>query len=534
MKENRNISTEELFREGFAGHEQAFDDKAWSQMVTLLDQDEQFKPLIGIPSVDKTKGTKKRTILKIITIMSTLGILSASLFMLVNNGKDAKINSELPHIGTEQTQPSYEDKVSNSKQTDYNSTSGEPTTNGSKSETITNNGKIKPDGTSNSVKSKQAVSASSQSSVSKSLTTNKNNLTDGASSNDNNSVDESVIEMPKDTVKTVVTEGKTYKVFVHRQWVPEEYEYTETNVIQPVQDGFLGIHFTAERPRGIDTMSAGFNLQFMSGNRIKSNSFGIYGGFDFGVQFYGKGKKSGVTLNTVNQDSGYTHLSSYSIDFFARGHLEYAKFRLIPYINIAAGPRLYSTNQKVASYLPLKDNESSSITNAHTSVSMMAGIGAGLRWRVGKVVSLDFRYEWMTGSPVKLVDMQTSTFNGLNYDLKINKVTPRIEQFKFGVLFDISEREYDKKLIKEGYWKDIAYDSLYVDPKDSNKVYLPCNCSPCPSSRPSEASPTYNDSDDSDNSSSTPRRTNSSSGSSGKGSFPGIRPSSRPTERKAN
>lgn len=533
MKENRNISTEELFREGFAGHEQAFDDKAWNHMVTLLDQDEQFKPLIGIPSVDKTKGTKKRTILKIITIMSTLGILSAALFMLVNNGKDAKINSDLPIIGTEQTITSYKDKVTNSNQTDFNSTSDEQAISDSKSETITSNGNVKPKEFSESVKSNKEVSKSI---VSKTVTTSKNSSSDNVSGNNNNSAEESVNDISKDTVKTVVSEGKTYKVFVHRQWVPEEYEYTELNVIQPVQDGFLGIHFTAERPRGMDSMnqSAGFNLQFMSGNRIQNKNFGIYGGFDFGMQFYGKGKKSGVTLNTTNQDSGYTHLSTYSIDFFARGHFEYAKFRLIPYINIAAGPRLYSTNQKVASYLPLKDNESSSISNAHTSVSMMAGLSAGLRWRVGKVVSLDFRYEWMTGTPVKLVDMKNSTFNGLNYDLKINKVTPNIEQFKFGVLFDISEREYDKKLIKEGYWKDIAYDSLYVDPKDSNKVYLPCNCSPCPSSRPSEASPTYNDTDDSDNNSSTHRRTNSSSGSSGKGSFPGIRPSSRPTERKSN
>ena len=71
MKENRKISTEELFREGFADHEQAFDDKAWSHMASLLDQDEQFKPLIGIPSVDKTNGSNNRTIFKIFTIMST-------------------------------------------------------------------------------------------------------------------------------------------------------------------------------------------------------------------------------------------------------------------------------------------------------------------------------------------------------------------------------------------------------------------------------------------------------------------------------
>jgi hypothetical protein len=136
--------------------------------------------------------------------------------------------------------------------------------------------------------------------------------------------------------------------------------------------------------------------------------------------------------------------------------------------------------------------------------------------------------------------MDKSTFNGLNYDLKINRVKPQVEQFKFGIIFDISERDYDKKLVKEGYYKDYLYDSLYVDPRDSNKIYLPCNC-PCDKEKNTETSQEEDQGRPYEghtpiifrggsNTSGSGGRIRTGGGGSGgsRGSFPGIRTSPAP------
>lgn len=214
------------------------------------------------------------------------------------------------------------------------------------------------------------------------------------------------------------------------------------------QDGFIGIHFTwqepiTERLRDSNRQNAGFNLQFMSRNLSKVRPFGAYLGLDWGMQFYGHGPKTNVQLNTNAGDSGWTRLSTYSMDFLARGHFEYARFRVVPYVNAFAGPRLYSTNQRVSSYLPLKDNESTDHSNAATSFSFMYGAGAGLRVRISDVVSLDARMDWMTGTPVNMVDLDKSSFNGLNYSLSRYKVTPEYYQFRFGVLLNVGDDKSD-------------------------------------------------------------------------------------------
>lgn len=274
----------------------------------------------------------------------------------------------------------------------------------------------------------------------------------------------------------------------------------------------------------------------MSGNRMRNSNWGLYGGFDWGMQFYNKSRKMNVVLNNTNQDSGYTRLRTFSMDFLGRMHFEYAKFQLIPYVNFMAGPRLYATDQIVSSYIPMKETESRTSTNVHTSVSMMYGFGFGLRMRISPVVSLDARYEWMNGSPVKLVDLNKSTFGGLNYNLAVNKIALHQEQFKFGILFNLSDVEYDKKLVKEGYYRNYSLDSLEINASDSNKIIIPCNCEPCPTeSYTKEYHPSSNESEPFEGTSSKGHNPGSSggssnSGSSGKKSFPGIKPPSKPTE----
>lgn len=256
------------------------------------------------------------------------------------------------------------------------------------------------------------------------------------------------------------------------------------------RDGFIGIHYAWQEPltpalKDSNRYNSGFNLQFMSHNLLSASPLGGYLGFDWGMQFYGKGNKSNVQLNTNNGDSGWTRLSTFSMDFFARGHIEYARHKLIPYVNFFAGPRIYSTNQKVKSYVPLANTESSDAINAASAVSFMTGAGVGMRWRISDAVSLDARYDWMSGSDVKLVDLDKSTFNGLSYNLIKKSVTPEYYQVKFGFLFNLGQDEnYEPTKSTQTTYREPYY--IYAQPSyeyyDSSSntwkelPMCPCNC----------------------------------------------------------
>lgn len=544
MKEEMNKSPEEIFRMGFENHEMPFDPLAWGEMRKLLEEQEDMKPVVLL--TDQRKD--KRRFFKLFTIMSTLVMITASLVMLTNGGyfgKNSGTEKDLLH-----TQVATHSKNTN-EALDNETKNSESIQLETKANTTAGNNQSVSGFTSDASPSKtKSASKEHPSSSSKKWLQTGQSIVEQAATGvsdpvSENPVADAVAKGKTDSSYTYTSNGKTYRVMTRNIWVDNQYTYKENTTIKPIGQGFIGVHFTGQNAYSYDSsaMTAGFNLQFMSGNRLKDPHWGAYGGFDFGMQFYGHGPKSNVVLNNTSQDSGYTRLNTVSFDFLGRGHLEYARFPLIPYINVMGGPRLYSTNQKVASYLPLKNTESSSSTNAHTSVSMVYGVGLGVRLRVSPVVSLDFRYEWMNGTRVKVADMRKSTFNGLSYDLKYKNITPRSDLFKVGVLFDISEREYDKEIVKEGYWKQIGRDTLFLETSDTSRIIVPCNCQPCntresvnseDATHPQNATPTYEEAKNQNrwNSGSNNNNNNGGNSGSGKGAFPGIKPSSRPTEKR--
>lgn len=561
MKNEKEKLADDLFKEGFAHHEVPFEPKAWENMKALLDEEDDLKPLLMVP---ENKSNHKRPLLTILIIMSTLSILSISAWMIFNpNSQSAGEFKNVTDVDAGTKSFRIEDNtVDDSKleQTksaldlrDEFTTETQVTAKGTAKNSSVRNTKS-GSGTAAAVKTIKATSAKSDSEGSGNGTSNAGNVTNQkdkvkpeiAANDQQNVVNPGKPVAAADSIVNIFKDGKIHRVFVHKTWVPDQYDYEEIDSLRTIQDGFIGVHFTAQQAKGVDSMSAGFNIQFMSGNRLENANWGLYGGFDFGMQFYGSGKKSGVVLNNTSLDSGYTRLRSQSLDFFGRAHLEYAKFPIIPYFNLNAGPRIYYTNQQVSSYVPLKNTESSSSNNAHTSVSMMYGIGAGVRIRVSKVVSLDMRYEWMSGTKVKQVDLGKSTFNGLNYNLVYNKANPTVEQFKVGLLFDLSSPQYRKVLVTPAHYQITQYDSLVLDHTDTNKIILPCNC-PCDKTSEYREREDYNgdiynpdrsheSSGSGTNGNGTGTRTNTNTNSgSGKGAFPGIRPSTpKPTEKKAN
>lgn len=532
MKDKTSKSADQLFREVLNDHTPEFNPLAWEHMKTLLDEDDIKPVLIALPQ-SKNKHYKL-----ILIIMTTLGILSIASYLFINSYTSTG-KLELPstiNSASSETSASSKNRIesnssnSNSESNPLNSASNDAKDDANSD--LKNNSRS----TGNNSSSKSSVTtknSNSKSTASNSLSKDLNSVSQNKTIELNSDGDGN--PPYKDSVETIVQNGKTYRVFKRTVWVEDEYRYFEKPSTKSINDGWFGIHFTAQGNRKTDSLSAGFNIQFMSGNRLENKDFGLYGGFDFGMQFYGKSKKSGVVLNNTSQDSGYTRLRTYSMDFLGRGHFEYSKFALIPYINVMGGPRIYSTGQVVSSYIHYQDAENSSYNNAHTSVSMLYGFGFGARLRISKVVSLDARYEWINGTPVKLVDMNNSKFNGLNYELKYNKVAPKMEQFKIGIIFNLSETEYEKTLVKEGYYKNYSIDSVEVTSSDSNTIFMPCNCAPCDKKSNTLIIETPNDGSSDvypqNNNNTTP---SGGSGGGGKKSFPGIKPPtpSRPTEKR--
>jgi len=507
---DQNQLTDDIFRQGFSRHEAAFDPAAWEHMQTLLDKDSDLKPVLFIH--DNTNKKRNKLFTLIITIMSLLTLLTLASTLLVNHNSAAATDKTASGSALSRKSANTAKQTENAVLTPGK-----------------NSMKVVPKKSNKaaSAKKKSATAANSGQTTVVSSTTTATDITTLA---DNDPI--KPVKPVSDTFITAIKNGKMYKVLTRTTWIPETYEWVESSKSKTITDGFFGMHFTSERPRNTNNSSAGFNIQFMSGNNIFSEHWGLYGGLDWGMQFYQKGNKSNVALNNTRGDSGFTRLRSHSMDFLGRGHFEYAKYALVPYVNIMTGPRIYATNQQVASYVPLKETESSTSNNVHTSASMMYGFGAGLRLKISPFISLDARYEWLDGTNVKQVDLTNSTFNGLSYDLKYTTVKPRQEQFKFGIIIDLSEKDYEKKIIKEGYYKITTIDSLQIDAKDSNKIYLPCNCDPCPKNSntsndaivyPREREYRQDDQPTERNRSNT----NSNSGSNGsgsKGDFPGIRP----------
>lgn len=252
------------------------------------------------------------------------------------------------------------------------------------------------------------------------------------------------------------------------------------------QRNHVGLYFTIQNHENMksvigSTQSFGFNFKLMSSNHLKNtNNIGWYHGLDWGMQFYDRGERTNVILNTTNGDSAWTRLGMHHNDFFLRGHFEISYGRVVPYLTYFGGPRIYSTNQKVKSYLPLKEQESSDIHNVGRAAGLVGGIGLGTRIAFSKNVSLDFHAEAGRGTEVNLVNVNTSQFVNLNYRVQKQRVGVDYYQFKFGFLFSFEESEedeeeytpYNNRYPQQNTAPVFIYDSV-------TKTYKACTPCPC-------------------------------------------------------
>ncbi|MSP58504.1 MAG: hypothetical protein EXR17_06525 [Flavobacteriaceae bacterium] len=314
-----------------------------------------------------------------------------------------------------------------------------------------------------------------------------------------------------DTLESLTLgDQKSYYRIEHR---PAEFLYTRIPS-DYIQDISWAIWYSNESINkvldwdinGGYSKSSGWGTEFMSGNvrkkqgssnlkntialsELKPNiseklakNNALYWGFGMGMGFYSRGKKSNVVLNTTRDDSGYTRLVSNSMHFWGKLHWERRFGSFYPFIAIAAGPRIFYTNQQVRTYLTLSDYDSPTAHNALTSVSLAYELTAGIKKRVANHVYFFASISALDGSDVTLANLHESKFNGLAYNLDIKQLRPTQTMVRLGVIFDLSHNNIQKKEVRAPYDDTIWYSSITKTVHDSiNNVkvytrYIYCPC----------------------------------------------------------
>ncbi len=298
-----------------------------------------------------------------------------------------------------------------------------------------------------------------------------------------------VLENTKDVQETVeklvsvVDTAKFLKKVVSRYWVDTTYRYIYEKPSRDIEQGWFGLYFTHQQFTDTDDWdsigrnreNAGFNIQMMSGNILPGENVAIYGGLDWGMQFLGRSANDEVLLNSVNEDRGLTFLRSHTNDIFVTGHFEYTQFPIVPYFSAGFGTRILTTGQTTRALLSSTEYESSQDNGVHTRAALATKFGLGVKFKLSPRVYLDARYELFQTNKINTVDYSTSVYNGLSYDLGLRKMNLSADQFRFGVVFDVSEGTRKKVVDQPGHWEE-QEQTLYVDPSDSTKVFVPCPC----------------------------------------------------------
>ncbi len=476
MKWDKDI--DKIFAEGFESFEPGMYDGDWQKMASLLD--EEKKGFFLFWSRIKTKFNHKKALI-MISILAIIGT-GVSLMMGGNTQKSTNKFGHLKTIKTLETKVKTKEKKRHNT-ADFNSqilTKNEK--NGSiGDETIRNtsiSGTNKGHGLAKGQKmaAKPAVRTTAGTRRGK-TNTSMEDLGNSPTTQAISSTAGLTSPLPIDT--TIYKSGSIVR---YRRYEHKEYEYYDCFIDQakPIQDFWFGFYYNQQQLQKDSSISHGFNIQFMSGNLVKNNRWGIYGGLDWGMQFYGRTPNENIALNTVNGDSGYTRLRNNAMDFVLKGQLEYNTKYIAPYITAGAGPRIYYTGQKVKSYVPLKDVESSDRHGLATRVSMVYNVGVGARIKVAPRVAIDLRYDITRGQKTEVMDLQQTTFNGLKYNEVLKDYNPNYHSFRIGVTLDVSETRCKERKLISSEWRSVVLDSTVIkNISDSSIVVLPCPTCPC-------------------------------------------------------
>ena len=346
--------------------------------------------------------------------------------------------------------------------------------------------------------------------------------------NDNNSV---VVNSPGDTIITMRTHRTVRKItYVGPRYkrTPVRYNY--------VSDFALGMDYSSEMYADLSkvnqnaiygeylTRSGGFNIYGMGSTKWSRNNptMGSYvWGLGVNVNQFHEGDRSYVELSTDRGDSAFTQLSTISAQLYWLNRYEFQiARRLYPFIGINAGLLINSASQTTKPFVALQGYEPETQENVHGHVSTYFSPELGVRLRLSSWVSLSVSHEWRFGGNTEVANLDNSSFNNIQFDLKTDQTQMQSSMWKVGFLFDLSGGKYDREKIAEGYY-DTSMEVQRVEPINR---YRNRPCPPCPCATPTrEANPSPGGSGLQMNGGSSPSRGSSGGGSR---SLPGISPSS--------
>ncbi|MCB9261817.1 MAG: hypothetical protein H6607_05525 [Flavobacteriales bacterium] len=521
MKAPKNILPDELLKNGLQGYEAGFENADWQNMLNLLEED-------GISPILVPIEEKKSTVFnfKNILIMTLLATISAAVLWMSNFNNNTAINQTENQNATPLTNFVSPDlsseKIPEEKSNIPKQTMDYPSKNSVSTQVL------------DDAPSQQESDESTEKVVEAEETSS--NTADN-SEKENEIFNDPIVPIegelpPVDQVQNPDS-TKFWKTVTTRYWVDTTYRWIYEKPKYDIEQGWIGLHYTNQTMQ--DTMAwnsigrrsatHGFNLQFMSGNLLPGEFLAIYGGLDWGMQFYGRNDKDEVEINSANKDKGFSQLRTHGNDLYATAHIEWAQFRLVPYLNGSIGTRILTTGQTVSQLLSSTEYESSTDHHIFTSAAFSTKFGAGLKVKLTPRLYLDGRYEFVTTEPLKVVDYNNTAFNGLDYSLGFKNLKMDASQFRIGIVVDLSEDKAKKIVNVPGHYEETTQ-MFYIDSSDSSKVFSPCPCGPCDkrkstSNNSSGSNWEFNGGNNQNNDIFVPRRGGSSGGGSGKSGFPG-------------
>lgn len=503
MDTNKNKDIENLFQSGFNRAEVPYDDGAWEEMELLLDS--KKKRFLFWAWFNKKSNTfKTLTIMTLLTLLtSVLGLFgiyeSEEKLNRLNSSNEPKMDLALnPKAELENkestsypTAHSFKEKneisTPNSKNRISNFLKDRNATLTSASSNSQFNLDNKPAfGIADSFKKEIQTAIATKEKVSSKLNELESKLQTTLKGQDSTY-----------TTRGVVVENgkkKEYVKVVKKEWIDPVYEdYYYYDPSGPIKDAWIGGHFTQQaKSSDFSDIDYGFNFHVLGGNPKPGSSWGLYHGVDWGMMFYGKSgnERTEFSRFTFSNDSGFARLRTNSTDLGYRMQLEYAKHRIVPYVNAGVGLRLLSTKSIIQDF-PSEDRRL-----VQREASLIGNLALGARIKTNSRFSFDFRYEVMTGTALNRVNHNLSSFDGAEYQVVNDRLTPNYGMIKLGIVLDLSESSKKRNLVKEGYYKEVSYDSIIVEESvaqetlmhtDSTSVsetevikYIVVPCSDCP------------------------------------------------------
>lgn len=513
MNKPNNISIDQSFQNAFETYDPGFQSSDWDDMLSRLESDET--PVILLPPKHIFTNTKHTIIMILITTL-TAGML----WMTSPQEEVLSANTTVVPHSTQSVVERATEKIEIKK-----------------NQVNSNAEQVNQKTTNQFVKQAEINLNDYVASLREPMVSETNGILTEAEANPN--LDFSpLLSTPTITSEEVLASPDTAKFFktvVSRTWADTTYKYEYYRPSRDIEEAWIGLYYTNQQMEnsydwqqiGRHAETHGFNVQFMFGNVLPGENLAVFAGVDWGMQFYGRSDNSEVLINSVNEDRGLTFLRSHSNDVFVSGQIEWAEFRVVPYLTGSIGTRILTTGQTTRALLASTEYESTQDNAVQTRATLGLKAGAGVRFKLSPHVYFDSRYEIIQTGNLNTVDYNNTAFNGLDYDLGLKKIDLNAGQFRFGFVFDVSSEESNKVVDVPGHWEETTQ-QLYADPADSTKVFVPCPCDkPKTKKRSNRTSTPRNEPTDEQKRSPWNQggifSPGSGSGGSGKGDFPGVK-----------